>query len=146
MEKTGGMLASPFDFTSLPPLLFFNWIGWRAQTIHWLLHLYLIFPIPGWLVVSDLLFRRSSLPSWFIWLLSSWTMEIKYMNQGCCWCIQCPSRQNHLPGYPLQYSCLEDSMDRGAWQATVHVFAKSWLRPSSVQTWLSNWHFHFHGI
>ena len=28
-------------------------------------------------------------------------------------------------GYPLQYSCLEDSMDRGAWQATVHVFAKS---------------------
>ena len=23
-------------------------------------------------------------------------------------------------GYPLQYSCLEDSMDRGAWRATVH--------------------------
>ena len=23
-------------------------------------------------------------------------------------------------GNPLQYSCLEDSMDRGAWQATVH--------------------------
>ena len=22
--------------------------------------------------------------------------------------------------YPLQYSCLENSMDRGAWQATVH--------------------------
>ena len=22
-------------------------------------------------------------------------------------------------GYPLQYSCLENSMDRGAWQATV---------------------------
>ena len=28
-------------------------------------------------------------------------------------------------GYPLQYSCLENSMDRGAWQATVHVVAKS---------------------
>ena len=26
---------------------------------------------------------------------------------------------------PLQYSCLENSMDRGAWQATVHGFAKS---------------------
>ena len=26
---------------------------------------------------------------------------------------------------PLQYSCLENSMDRGAWQATVHVVAKS---------------------
>ena len=23
-------------------------------------------------------------------------------------------------GYPLQYSCLENSMDRGTWQATVH--------------------------
>ena len=23
-------------------------------------------------------------------------------------------------GNPLQYSCLEDSVDRGAWQATVH--------------------------
>jgi len=29
-------------------------------------------------------------------------------------------------GYPLQYSCLENSMDRGAWQATVHGVTKSW--------------------
>ena len=27
--------------------------------------------------------------------------------------------------YPVQYSCLENSMDRGAWQATVHGVAKS---------------------
>jgi len=26
---------------------------------------------------------------------------------------------------PLQYPCLENSMDRGAWWATVHGFAKS---------------------
>ena len=26
-------------------------------------------------------------------------------------------------GNPLQYSCLENSMDRGAWQATVHGVA-----------------------
>ena len=26
---------------------------------------------------------------------------------------------------PLQYSCLENSMDRGAWWATVHGIAKS---------------------
>ena len=32
--------------------------------------------------------------------------------------------------YLLQYSCLENSMDRGAWQATVHGVAK-------IQTWLS---------
>ena len=29
-------------------------------------------------------------------------------------------------GYPLQYSCPENSMDRGAWQATVHGVTKSW--------------------
>ena len=28
-------------------------------------------------------------------------------------------------GNPLQYSCLENSMDRGAWPATVHEVAKS---------------------
>ena len=27
--------------------------------------------------------------------------------------------------YPLQYSCLENSMNRGAWQATVHGLVKS---------------------
>ena len=32
-------------------------------------------------------------------------------------------------GYPLQYSCLENSMDRGAWQATVYG-AKSQTRLS----------------
>ena len=28
-------------------------------------------------------------------------------------------------GHPLQYFCLENSMDRGAWWATVHGVAKS---------------------
>ena len=28
-------------------------------------------------------------------------------------------------GIPLQYSCLENSMDRGTWRATVHGVAKS---------------------
>ena len=31
-------------------------------------------------------------------------------------------------GNPLQYSCLENSMDRGAWQAIVHGAAKSWTQ------------------
>ena len=31
-------------------------------------------------------------------------------------------------GNPLQYSCLEIPMDRGAWQATVHGVAKSWTQ------------------
>ena len=29
---------------------------------------------------------------------------------------------------PLQYSCLENPMDRGVWQATVLGIAKSWTR------------------
>ena len=33
-----------------------------------------------------------------------------------------------LESYPLQYSCLENSMDRGAWRATVHGVTKSWTR------------------
>ena len=31
----------------------------------------------------------------------------------------------HFPSDPLQYSCLENSMDRRAWQATVHGVVKS---------------------
>ena len=31
-------------------------------------------------------------------------------------------------GNPLQYSCLENAMDRGAWWATVHGVTKSWTR------------------
>ena len=34
-------------------------------------------------------------------------------------------------GNPLQYSCLENSMDRGAWWATVHGVTKN-------QTWVSD--------
>ena len=35
-------------------------------------------------------------------------------------------------GNPLQYSCLEDPMDRGAWWATVHLVAKSQTRLSDL--------------
>ena len=34
-------------------------------------------------------------------------------------------------GNLLQCSCLENSMDRGAWQATVHEVSKSWIRLSN---------------
>ena len=34
-------------------------------------------------------------------------------------------------GNPLQYSCLENPMDREAWLATVHGVAKSWTRLSN---------------
>ena len=37
-------------------------------------------------------------------------------------------------GYPLQYSCLENAMDRRAWWVIVHGITKSW-------TQLSDFHF-----
>ena len=39
-------------------------------------------------------------------------------------------------GNPLQYSCLESPLDRGAWWATVHRVAKSWawLKRLSMHT------------
>ena len=37
------------------------------------------------------------------------------------WVGKIPWRGN---GYPLQYSCLENSKDRGAWRATVHDVTK----------------------
>ena len=40
-------------------------------------------------------------------------------------------------GYPLKYSGLENSMDRGAWQATVHGVAKSQTRLSDFTVFLS---------
>ena len=40
-------------------------------------------------------------------------------------------------GTPLQYSCLENAMDGGAWWAVVHGIAKS-------RTWLSDFTFTFH--
>ena len=37
-------------------------------------------------------------------------------------------------GNPLQYSCLENSMDRGAWWATVHRITKSQTRLKRLST------------
>ena len=48
-----------------------------------------------------------------------------------------PSFTGEGNGTPLQYSCLENPMDGGAWWAAVHGVAKS-------QTQLSNFTFPFH--
>ena len=41
----------------------------------------------------------------------------------------------------LQYSCLENPMDEGAWWAAVHVVATSWTRLSEF-----SFTFHFHAL
>ena len=48
-------------------------------------------------------------------------------------------------GSPLQYSCLENSMDRGAWWTTVHGVTKSptwlsdWMLMHGLTLWVENW-------
>jgi len=44
-------------------------------------------------------------------------------------------------GTPLQYSCLENPMDRGAWWAAVCAVAKGWTRLSDFP-----FTFHFHAL
>ena len=82
-----------------------------------------------------------SLPSWFFlntystWLGFPGGSEVKASasNVGDLGSIpglgRSPGGGN---GNPLQYSCLENPMDRGAWRAAVHGATKS-------QTWLGDW-------
>ena len=44
-------------------------------------------------------------------------------------------------GTPLQYSCLENPMDRGAWWAAIHGVAEGWTRLSYF-----TFTFHFHAL
>ena len=37
-------------------------------------------------------------------------------------------------GYPLQYSCLENPMDGGAWWSTVYGVSKSWTQLSAIES------------
>ena len=47
-------------------------------------------------------------------------------------------------GKPLQYSCLENLTDRGAWWATVHGAAKSQIRLSDCTRARAHTHTHTH--
>ena len=61
---------------------------------------------------------------------NSWWLSSKESNcnggdvDSIPWLERFPGEGN---GSPLQYSCLEDSMDRGVWQARVHGVTKNQL-------------------
>ena len=55
--------------------------------------------------------------------------------------LRCTHIDGEGTGTPLQYSCLENPMDGGAWWAAVHVVAKSWTRLSDF-----TFTFHFHTL
>ena len=89
-----------------------------------------------------------TLPTPLLILASFLTKETRWASQVAWWWRNLPASAGDarvmgwIPGSgrflgqqngnPLQYSCLENSMDGGAWQATVHGAVKS-------QTRLSNW-------
>jgi len=49
-------------------------------------------------------------------------------------------------GNPLQYSCLKNPMDGGAWWATVHGVAKSWTQLSDFTFTFTHTHTSTHTI
>ena len=55
----------------------------------------------------------------------------------CGFHLHFPNAWQEGNGTPLQYSCLENPMDGGAWWAAIHGVPKSW-------TWLSDFTFTFH--
>ena len=48
-------------------------------------------------------------------------------------------REREGNGTPLQYSCLENPMDGGAWKAAVHGVAKSWTQLSNFIFTFMHW-------
>ena len=66
---------------------------------------------------------------------SSWLRGLNQCLAGGLFTSEPPGKP-HRNGNPLQYSCLENPMDRGAWRVIVHRVAKSWIQ-------LSNKHFTF---
>ena len=67
-------------------------------------------------------------------------MYLQYVQlEVVLWASQVALREGS--GTPLQYSCLENPMDRGAWQAAVHGVAKSRTRLSDF-----TFTFHFHAL
>ena len=76
---------------------------------------------------------RLKLPLPFLYLFFSHPTEAtSFLN----FCIYLYINNREGNGNPLQYSCLENPMDRGAWWAAVHGVAMSWT--------LSNFTFTFH--
>jgi len=50
--------------------------------------------------------------------------------------VQFPQEGQESSNNPLQYSCLENPMDRGAWQVTVHRVAKSQIQLKQLSMYI----------
>ena len=75
---------------------------------------------------------------WTLWWVMNWEIGI-----GVCAlpCVKQLARENpgEGNGTPLQYSCLENPMDRGAWWAAVHGVAEGQTRLSDFTFAFLHW-------
>ena len=111
----------------------------------WILFIHIHDSLSNWTWNKKQIFREKKIPIIpLFWLISQFIVYFpgspdskeSACNAGDPDSIPGPGRSSgDENGYPLQYSCLEISMDRGAWWAIVHEATKS-------QTQLSNSHTH----
>ena len=93
-------------------------------SLSWILIHFLVF------LVLELIGKpsiSSRLPQWLSGKESAYSTEDTGVEGLIPWSWRSPRGEN---GNLLQYSCLENPVDRGAWQARVHGVAKSWTRLS----------------
>ena len=64
-------------------------------------------------------------------LLAQMIKSLPAMQETWVWSLGQKDSPGEENGNPLQYFCLENSMNRGAWWTTVHGVAKSWTRQSN---------------
>jgi len=72
--------------------------------------------------------------SWNSNILATWCQELTNLKKPWCW-----ERFREGNGTPLQYSCLENPMDRGAWKAAVHGVAEG---RTQLRDFTFTFHFH----
>ena len=68
-------------------------------------------------------------PTWSP-LLAQLVKNLPAMQESCVGSLVWKDAPGEGKGYPLQYPCQENPMDRGAWRAAVHGVATSWTRLS----------------
>ena len=68
---------------------------------------------------------KSNLVKWECCLVGTQYLQLLPFMMSADWMVEV-IKERKKKRVPLQYSCLENPMDRGTWQATVHELTKGW--------------------
>ena len=102
-----------------------GWDGWMASPTRW-----------TWLWVNSGSWWWTGRPG-VLWFMGLQRVGHDWVTELTDWLKILLNRLVEGNGTPLQYSCLENPMDGGAWKAAVHGVAEGWTR-------LSDFTFTFH--